>query len=114
EVINLVNQFAEHKLIIAVDIPSGLSSDDGKVQGIAIKATKTITFVFPKKGFFLNDGPKHIGEWKAVDISVPPNIVDELRLDLPELITFKKVKRAIPKRISHGHKGTFGHVLVIG
>jgi len=35
------------------DIPSGVSSDTGIVDGAAIKATKTITFAFPKKGFFL-------------------------------------------------------------
>ncbi|WP_419887305.1 NAD(P)H-hydrate epimerase [Neobacillus niacini] len=81
DVISLVNTYEGKKSIISVDIPSGVSSDTGKVQGEAIKASMTVTFVFPKKGFFLNEGPQHIGEWKAVDISVPPTIVKDLGLD---------------------------------
>ena len=87
DVISLVNTYADKKPIISVDIPSGVSSDTGKVEGVAIKASKTITFVFPKKGFFLNEGPQYVGDWKAVDISVPPSIVKDLGLDLPKVIT---------------------------
>lgn len=114
QIITMINEFAEEKLIISVDIPSGVSSDTGKVEGVAIKATKTITFVFPKKGFFLNDGPNYIGEWKAVDISVPPSIVRDLGLVMPRLIQEQLVKAMLPVRPNHGHKGTFGHAIVIG
>jgi ADP-dependent NAD(P)H-hydrate dehydratase / NAD(P)H-hydrate epimerase len=114
QVITMVNEYAKEKMIISVDIPSGVSSDTGKVEGVAIKATKTITFVFSKKGFFLNDGPKYIGEWKAVDISVPPSIVKDLGLVMPRLIQDQLVKAMLPARPKHGHKGTFGHALVIG
>lgn len=114
QIISLVNEFAGSKVVIAVDIPSGVGSDDGKVAGVAVKAAKTITFVFPKIGFFLQDGPKHVGEWKAVDISVPPSIVTDLGLAMPQLITESLVKASIPVRPPQGHKGTFGHALVIG
>jgi ADP-dependent NAD(P)H-hydrate dehydratase / NAD(P)H-hydrate epimerase len=114
QVISLVNEYEGKKLVISVDIPSGVSSDTGKVEGVAIKADKTITFVFPKKGFFLQDGPKYIGEWKAVDISVPPAIADELGLNLPILITESLGKASVPARPKHGHKGTFGHSLILG
>jgi ADP-dependent NAD(P)H-hydrate dehydratase / NAD(P)H-hydrate epimerase len=114
QVISMVNEYAEEKMIISVDIPSGVSSDTGKVEGEAIKATKTITFVFPKKGFFIHDGPKYIGEWEAVDISVPHSIVKDLGLVMPRLIQDQLVKSAIPARPKNGHKGTFGHALVIG
>ena len=113
QVISMVNEY-NRKIVISVDIPSGVSSDTGKAEGPAIKADKTITFVFPKKGFFLQDGPRYVGDWKAVDISVPPVIADELGLDLPWVITEELVKAAVPVRSPHGHKGTFGHVLVVG
>lgn len=113
-VISLVNEYKGKKLVISVDIPSGVSSDTGKVAGHAIKADKTISFVFPKKGFFLQDGPEYVGDWKAVDISVPHSIVMDLGLDLPRIITKKLVKNYLPERPQHGHKGTFGHVLVLG
>ncbi|HEY2422383.1 MAG TPA: NAD(P)H-hydrate dehydratase [Neobacillus sp.] len=114
DVISLVNEYEGEKMVISVDIPSGVNSDNGIVNGVAIKATKTITFVFPKKGFFLNDGPIYVGNWKAVDISVPTSIVADLGLTLPLLITEKLVKSSVPVRPKNGHKGTFGHVLVIG
>jgi NAD(P)H-hydrate epimerase len=114
KVISLINEFSGKKPIISVDIPSGVSSDTGKVEGCAVKADRTITFVFPKKGFFLQDGPQYVGEWKAVDISVPPSIVSNLGLKLPKLITRELGSASIPVRPMHGHKGTFGHVLVLG
>ncbi|PLR83643.1 bifunctional ADP-dependent NAD(P)H-hydrate dehydratase/NAD(P)H-hydrate epimerase [Bacillus canaveralius] len=114
QVISMVNAYEGNKLVIAVDIPSGVSSDNGKVEGVAIKAVKTITFVFPKKGFFLDDGPKYVGEWKAVDISVPHSVAEDLGLLMPKLITEPLVKTSVPIRPQHGHKGTFGHALVLG
>lgn len=114
DVISLVNTYEGKKQIISVDIPSGVSSDTGKVEGLAIKASKTITFVFPKKGFFLKDGPQYVGDWKAVDISVPPSAACDLGLELPKIITEQLAKAAIPIRPKHGHKGTFGHALILG
>ena len=113
-VISMVNENEGKKVIFSVDIPSGVNSDTGKVDGVAVKATKTITFVFPKKGFFLQDGPKYIGEWKAVDISVPPSIAADIGLALPKLLTETLAKASVPFRPKNGHKGTFGHALIIG
>jgi hydroxyethylthiazole kinase-like uncharacterized protein yjeF len=113
-VIEMVNAHKSDQTVISVDIPSGVNSDNGKVEGLAIKADRTVTFVFPKKGFFIQDGPLHTGVWKAVNISVPPSIVNELGLQLPRIITDELAKNALPKRPPNGHKGTFGHVLVIG
>ncbi len=100
--------------VLAVDIPSGVNADTGEVEDKAIKATKTITFVIPKKGFFLQDGPRYIGEWKVANISVSLEAAYWLQLQLPKLITAVDVKKAIPRRSPSGHKGTFGHGLVIG
>lgn len=114
EVISLINQFVGKKTIIAVDIPSGVQSDTGRVESVAVQATKTVTFVYPKMGFFLNQGPNYIGDWKAVDISVPPHIVDDLGLILPIIVTPDLIQSIMPVRPTNGHKGTFGHALVIG
>ncbi|HDP16351.1 MAG TPA: NAD(P)H-hydrate epimerase [Candidatus Omnitrophica bacterium] len=56
--------------ILAVDAPSGLDSDTGKVLGASIKAIKTVTMQFPKKGFFINDGPAYTGEVIVADIGI--------------------------------------------
>lgn len=60
--------------IISVDVPSGLDADTGEVLGKAIKATKTVTMQFPKKGFCINQGPEHVGEVVAVDIGIPEEL----------------------------------------
>lgn len=112
DIITFVN--SQSNYVMAVDIPSGVSANTGIVEGVAIQANQTITFALPKKGFFLCDGPRYIGDWKVVDISVSPTIVEKLQLSLPRLITEQDVQQAIPKRPINGHKGTFGHGIVIG
>jgi len=60
--------------IISVDVPSGLDADTGKVLGEAIKAKKTVTMQFAKKGFYLKDGPEYTGEVRIVDIGIPEGL----------------------------------------
>lgn len=102
------------KDVISVDIPSGLNSDTGKAASTTIKATKTITFAMPKMGFFVGDGPTVIGKWEVADISVPDSVVETLQLKLPKLLDEATAISSLPQRIKHGHKGAFGHCLVIG
>jgi len=64
-----------NKTIISVDIPSGLDCNTGKILGVAIKATKTVTFAVAKKGFYLNDGPSYTGKVIVSDISIPRELI---------------------------------------
>jgi NAD(P)H-hydrate repair Nnr-like enzyme with NAD(P)H-hydrate epimerase domain len=64
--------------VLAVDIPSGLSANDGSVQGsetdeggVAVVAHHTLSFVGPKAGFFRGEGPRHVGRWRAAAIGFP-------------------------------------------
>jgi NAD(P)H-hydrate epimerase len=63
--------------VISVDIPSGLDCDEGMALGTAIKATKTVTFVSPKTGFFKGEGRSFTGELIVSDISVPKELIDQ-------------------------------------
>ena len=65
------------KPILAIDVPSGLDATEGKVLGVCVKATKTVTFALPKTGFFRRDGPLYIGELITVDISIPKMLLPE-------------------------------------
>jgi len=76
EVIECINK--SQKTIVACDIPSGLSPDEGKPLGSAIKADYTVTFIAPKQGFFLNEGPKYCGKIFVVDIGVSRKILEKL------------------------------------
>ncbi len=59
---------------VSVDIPSGLHGDEGTELGVAVRATKTVTFVAPKVGFFQNRGRECTGEVIVTDICVPKEL----------------------------------------
>jgi len=64
-----------NKPTVSVDIPSGLDCNTGKTLGVAIKATKTVTFAAGKKGFYLRDGPSYTGKVIISDISIPKELL---------------------------------------
>ena len=57
--------------VLAIDVPSGLCATTGAVLGAAVRARCTLTFVGPKRGFFVGAGPAHVGAWRAVEIGFP-------------------------------------------
>ena len=63
------------KPILAVDVPSGLDATTGKIYGACVKAYKTVTFTFAKKGFYLNAGPSHVGRVVVSDIGIPKKLL---------------------------------------
>jgi len=63
--------------VVSVDIPSGLSCDDGVVLGTAVKAAKTVTFVAAKTGFFQKRGKEYTGELIVSDISIPKELIED-------------------------------------
>ena len=73
-VINLVNNLG--RMIVAVDVPSGLDVDTGEVLGAAIKAAKTVTMGLAKKGFFLASGPEYTGDLIIADIGMPREFLE--------------------------------------
>jgi NAD(P)H-hydrate epimerase len=99
---------------LAVDIPSGLDADTGKVRGVAVHADLTATYGFMKLGMALHPGVDYCGTVEVVDISIPLNAVENnppaARLhDRVQGTDFWRL-RADPE----AHKGTFGHLLIVG
>jgi NAD(P)H-hydrate epimerase len=48
--------------VLAVDIPSGLHADTGRVLGVAVQANLTITFIGMKQGLLTASGPDYCGQ----------------------------------------------------
>jgi len=98
--------------VLAVDIPSGLAADDGRVMGEAVRATATVTFGYPKPGLVLHPGARHVGRLWLADIGFPPDTDDlvagELRVTTPG-----DLAPHLAARDPESHKGTFGHVLLV-
>ena len=108
--IDLINR--SKKPVIAVDIPSGIDSDNGQIKGCAVRADLTVTFCLPKIGHFAYPGAEYSGSLKIADISIPKSLVDESSIKT-HLITKDSVSEILPKRRADAHKGDFGHLFII-
>src|SRR5262245_9155052 len=64
-VIEAINQ--AERPVLAIDIPSGLSADSGRPLGVAVHASVTATFAFPKAGQVIHPGPELCGRLEVVD-----------------------------------------------
>ena len=96
--------------VLALDIPSGLDSDTGRVLGHAVRATHTLTFIGLKPGLLTLDGPDHCGELAVADLNVPldPGID---RGWIAEPATFASVLKPRPRNF---HKGMAGSLAILG
>ena len=97
---------------IAVDVPSGIHSDNGAILGTAVRANLTVTFGCPKVGLYLASAIDHTGTISTVDIGIPHEYVDDLGPHL-HLLTPQLIKPLLPTRLPTSHKGTFGHAGII-
>ncbi len=110
-IVCLVNKLA--KLVLALDLPSGVEADTGRVHGEAIRARHTITFALPKPGLLLEPGREFAGHLTVADISIPRLLCRDENIGL-NLIDDELVQSFFKPRSPESHKGTYGHVLVIG
>ncbi len=95
--------------VVAVDIPSGINADTGRIMGCAVKADKTVSFIALKQGLFTADACEHCGDIVFDDLNVPTEVFKKITHG-SELIQAP----VLPNRKCSSHKGDFGHVLVIG
>ncbi len=98
--------------ILALDLPSGLDGDRGVPLGDAVRADTTITFVAPKTGLFVGDGPEFAGQVLCADLGVTPP-PGEAGKPVLERIDASEIARALPRRARAAHKGDFGRVLIV-
>ncbi|MCX7990939.1 MAG: NAD(P)H-hydrate dehydratase [Proteobacteria bacterium] len=110
QIIDFINQ--NKKYVISVDIPSGIDSDTGKVCGVAIKADLTVALGYYKLGHFLGEGREYCGQLKSGDISLP-RVYDYSQGNC-YLLEEKEIKGILKKRKLNTHKGSYGHVVVLG
>jgi NAD(P)H-hydrate epimerase len=98
--------------VLAVDIPSGLAADNGRVEGDAVRATATVTFGYPKPGLVLHPAARHVGRLWLADIGLPPGTDSLVAGDL-NLATPRDIASHLAPRDPESHKGSFGHVLLV-
>lgn len=69
---------ASNSSILSVDIPSGLNGETGEVGTVGIRAERTVTFFFPRIGFFSQEGWNHVGTICVVNLGIHANILSQL------------------------------------
>ena len=99
--------------VLALDIPTGIHGDTGKVLGTAVRAAMTVTFVGLKSGLFLGDAPAHCGAIRFADLEIPDSYCQGIA-PAYRCIDDLQLAAALKPRARGAHKGDFGHVLVIG
>jgi len=107
KIFKLVNK--SQNTVISIDIPSGVSSDTGKILGNAIKADFTITFHRRKIGHILNPGKTFSGKLKVVDIGFEKKMITRYLENNPTLW-----KKFFPWKRYDGHKYSRGRVVIYG
>jgi ADP-dependent NAD(P)H-hydrate dehydratase / NAD(P)H-hydrate epimerase len=112
EVVQLVNQ-QHDKIVVAVDLPTGVHADTGEVLTEAVRAHHTVTFGYPKWGHYLRPGADACGEVQVVDIGLAP-MPESLKQTVVSINTPDHWKHFLSSRNPWSHKGTCGHLLLIG
>lgn len=100
------------KACIAVDIPSGGSGLNGTVAAGTPHCAMTVTFGAAKTGLFLPPLSEHCGAVLFVEIGIAQEALDGLEYPLSH-ISGEEVRRMLPPRPHHAHKGMFGKLLCV-
>jgi len=97
---------------LAVDIPSGLSSDTFETIGPSVEADLTVALAAPKIAHIFPPAADHVGELVVAPIGIPPALLDRPELKL-ELVEEGIVRPFFAPRKKDSHKGTYGHLLIV-
>jgi NAD(P)H-hydrate epimerase len=100
--------------VVAVDLPSGMSADTPDLIGDSIEASMTVTLGAPKLPLVLPPAEGRAGQIVIADIGIPADVIESVSAPRIELLTRGSLRELVTPRQADGHKGDFGHVLVIG
>jgi ADP-dependent NAD(P)H-hydrate dehydratase / NAD(P)H-hydrate epimerase len=99
--------------VVSVDIPSGISGDDGATGGPAIVADYTVTFTAPKIGMLSASAAPFVGRLSVAKIGSPPELIEQAakgNLRWSEPWEFRRVQF---HRKADSNKGLYGHALIV-
>lgn len=112
KVIEIVNSLKK-TTVVAVDVPSGLNSDNGQLFGPCIAADYTVVLGLVKLGLIVAPGVNFAGELVVKDIGIPASALQAEKLNL-NYVTLTDILPFCRERSFDRHKGTAGKILVVG
>ncbi len=98
---------------VALDVPSGLDADTGRLHGPELRVDATVTFAGLKRGLCVHPGAALAGRVHVVPIGIPPAVVQRAAHD-GDLLEAAGLAPLFAPRAPTAHKGTAGHLLVVG
>lgn len=104
--------YASSAFVYALDVPSGLDTNRGRVLGTAIRAHATVTFGAEKLGHFTTDGVDYSGRVQVVDIGVPRDLYLQSGYSAERVEVHDLASRFRSRRAS-SHKGRAGRVAIL-
>ncbi len=110
--IKTINRLAERAFVLSLDIPSGLCAQSGTPQPRAVRASVTVTFEEPKLGLVLPEAREFVGELVVGKIGIPRHI--KAAYPTAHVAIGPEVWDWLPVPTLAMHKGSAGHVLVVG
>jgi NAD(P)H-hydrate epimerase len=96
--------------VLAVDVPTGIHSDTGKVMGCAVQADMTIATGLTKTGLLHYPGKSYAGILSVATIGIPATYLEMI---MSKTLGKHEAYSLLPARPVEAHKGSFGKVLVI-
>lgn len=111
EAVQFINRSPALK--VAIDIPTGLNADTGEPQGETVRAGLTVTMGLPKTGLIRPESVEFTGSIEVIDIGIPAAYI-AATAGCPEAELISRSDVLLPSRSRDSHKGTYGHVLLIG
>ena len=111
QLISMINQIALP--VIAIDIPSGLCADTGKVLGEAVKARSTVTLIGSKQGLWTAQAAEYVGLVKFAGLQVAEDF-EQIEPPSARLIQVGDVASCLPPRSRSAHKGDHGRIILAG
>lgn len=98
--------------VVSLDLPSGLDADSTRVEGSAMRASRTYTLCRPKLPMVAGASEAYAGSWTVLPIGIPDASVASVRPEI-EWLDRDALRGTLPPRPSGAHKGTFGHLLAV-
>jgi NAD(P)H-hydrate epimerase len=104
-----LDEAGRRPLIISVDCPSGVDCDTGQAAPEVLPADHTIALAAAKVGLLRFPAASLAGQIQVADIGIPGDPEAAI-----QWVEAEDIRRTLPRSLAHGHKGTYGRVLVIG
>lgn len=110
-ILNATNHAGKHAHRVAIDIPTGVSTDTGAVPGVAFDANRTICIGLAKIGDVLYPGAAYAGEIEVAGVGLPE--LSDVSVDVA-VPAARDIAHLLPRRGANSNKGTFGRLVFCG